>query len=105
MAPSKGRFVDVEFVGIHGALDDVLAEAIGRGDQDDVPEARLRVERKDHAARREVRTDHLHDSDGEQDLEVIEPLVDAVVDGAVREETGEAAAAGVEQGRPPPTLR
>ena len=37
-----GRLVDVELVRVDGALDDVLAEAVGAGDEDDVAVARTR---------------------------------------------------------------
>ena len=89
--------MDVELVGVDRALDDVLAEPVGAGDEHDVAKARLGVEGEHHARGGEVRADHLHDPDRERDLEVVEALVDAVVDGAVGEQAGEAAPAGVEQ--------
>ncbi len=93
----EGGLVDIELVRIDGALDHVLAEAVGAGDEDDVAEARLGVEREEDAGGREVGPDHLHDPDRQRDLEVVEALIDPVVDGAVREQAGEAAAAGVEE--------
>ena len=56
MALAEGRFVDVKLVGIDLALDDVFAETIRSGDEDDVAEAGFGVERKDHAARRPGRS-------------------------------------------------
>ena len=55
------------------------------------------VEREDHAARREIRADHLHHADRQRDLEVVEAVVDAIDDGAVGEDRGKAAPAGLEQ--------
>ena len=94
--PERG-LVHVELIGVDGALYDVLPQPVGARHKDDVPEARLRVEGEDHAARGEVRAHHLHDAHRERDLEVVEALVDPVGDGAIEEERREAAAAGVEQ--------
>ena len=52
MAGQERRLVDIELVGIDLALHDVLAEAIGAGDEHDVAEAGLGIQREDHAARR-----------------------------------------------------
>ena len=89
--------MDVELVGIDLALHDVLAEAVGAGDEHDVAKAGFGVEREDHAARREVGAHHLHHADRQRDLEMVEAVVDAIDDGAVGEDRGEAAAAGLEQ--------
>ena len=51
MALPEGRLVDIELVGIDAALDDVLAEPVGAGDEHHVAKAGLGVEREDHAAR------------------------------------------------------
>ena len=40
------RFEDVEFVGVDGTLDDHLAKTVGSGDEDDVPETGVGVERE-----------------------------------------------------------
>ena len=93
----EGGLEDVVLVGVDGALDDVLAEAVGAGDEDDVPEAGLGVEREHDARRGEVRAHHLHDADRQCHVEVVESLVNAVVDGTVGEEAREAAPAGVEE--------
>ena len=45
----------------------------------------------------EIGAHHLHHPDGERDLEVIEAVVDAIDDGAVGEQRGKAAPAGLEQ--------
>ena len=83
--PQRG-LVDVEFVGVHAPLHDRLAEPVRAGDEDDVPEPGLGVEREHHAARAQVRADHALHPDGESDVAVGEPLVDAVGDRAVAEQ-------------------
>ena len=88
--------MNIELVGIDLALHDVLAKAIGAGDEDDVAESRFGVEREDHAARGAVGAHHLHHADGQADLEMIEAVVDAIDDRPVGEERGEALAAGLE---------
>jgi hypothetical protein len=86
----KGRLVDVELVGIDLALDDVLAEAIGAGDEHHVAEAGFGVEREDHAAAaRSERTIFITPTDS-ADLEVIEAVVDPIDDRAIGEHRGEA---------------
>ena len=59
----KGRLMHEELVRIDGALDDVFAESVGAGDEDDVAEAGLGVQSEDDPAARAVRTHHLHDAD------------------------------------------
>ena len=56
--PARERgLVDVELVRIDRALHDRLAETVGGGDEDDVAEARLGIEREhDAAAPRSQRT-------------------------------------------------
>ena len=97
MSLTERRLVDVEFVGVDRSLHDVLAQAVGAGDQDDVAKAGFRIEREDHAARADVGADHLHHADRQPDLEVIESVVDAIDDAAVGEQRGEALTAGLEQ--------
>src|SRR5688572_10069396 len=77
------RLVDVELVRVHGALHDELAEPPGRGDEDRVAEAGLRVEREHDAARADVAAHHVLDADRDRDLRVVEPLVGAIRDRAV----------------------
>jgi len=57
------RLEDLVFVGVDGALDDVLAQAPGAVDQHDLVEASLRVDRKHHPRPRQVRADHLLNAD------------------------------------------
>ena len=97
MARFERGLVDVELVRIHGTLDDVLPKPVGAGDERDVPESRLGVEREEHARRGQIGADHLHHADRQPDREVIEPLIDPVVDRPVHEQAREAAAAGVEE--------
>ena len=96
MTLPEGRLVDVELVGIDLALHDILAEAVGAGDEHHVAEAGLGVEREDDAARGQVGAHHLHHADRQADLEMVEAVVDAIDDGAVGEQRGEAAPAGLE---------
>ncbi len=86
MTCQEGGLVDVEFVRIHLALHDILAEAISASDEHHIAEARHRVQRDDHAARCHVGAHHLHHADREGHLEVVEAAVDAISDGAVREQ-------------------
>ena len=97
IAALEGRLVDVELVRIDAALDDVFAEAVRAGDQDDVAEAQFCVEREGDAAGGDIGAHHLHHADGEADLEMIEAIVVAIDDGAIGEHRREAAAARLEQ--------
>ncbi len=93
----EGRLVHIELVRVDLALHDVLAEPIRTGDEHHIAKAGFGVEREYHAARSEIGADHLHDRDRQRDLEMIEPVVDAVDDGAVGENRGETASARLEQ--------
>ena len=93
------RLEHLVFVGIDGALHDVLAEAEGGVDEDDLVEAGLGVEGEHDAGAAEVGAHHVLDADRQGDLHVVEALDRAVGDGAVGEQRGEAAAAGVEKRR------
>ncbi len=92
-----GGLVHVKLVGVHRALDHVLAEPVGTGDEHDVGEAGLRVQGERHPGGRQVRAHHLHHADREGDVEVVDALFDPVVDGPVGEQAGKASTAGVEQ--------
>ncbi len=94
----EGGFEDAEFVGIDGALDDILAQTPGGIDQDGFLETGFRIDAEHHAAGGEVGADHALDPDAEGDVEVVEALVDAIGDGAVGEEGGVAAATAIEDG-------
>ena len=94
----QGGLEDVELVGVHLALDDVLAQAPGGGDEHHVAEAGLGVEREQDAARGEVGAHHLLHAHRERHRHVVEAVVDAIGDGAVGEERGEDAPAGIQQG-------
>ena len=48
-AVPERRLVDVELVGIDGALDDSLAESVGGSDENRVPEPGLGIQREYHA--------------------------------------------------------
>jgi hypothetical protein len=98
VAVPEGGFVHIEFIRVDCALDDVLAEPIGPGDEHHVAEARLRVEREGDAARSLVGAHHLHDTDRQRNLEVIEAIVDPVGNRTVGEQRREAAAANLDDG-------
>ena len=87
---AEGRLMDVELVRIHLALHDVFAKAPSAGNENHVAEPGFGVERKDDAARGEIRADHLHDADRQRDLEMVEAVVDAIDDGPVGEDRGKA---------------
>ena len=89
LAALQRRLVDVELVGIDGALDHGLAEAVARGDEDDVGEAALGVDREHHAGRADVAAHHPLHPGRERDVAVRVALVHAVADGAVVVEAGE----------------
>ncbi len=89
VARLQRRFVNIELVGIHRALHDGLAQAIRSGDEDDVAEAGISVEREHHAARADVRTAHVLNASGQRDHVVVETLVHAIGDGAIVVERGE----------------
>ena len=97
VAGEIGRLVDVELVRVDGALNHVLAEAVGARHEDGVAKARLGVDGEHHTRRGDIGAHHLHHADRQRDLEVVEALVDSVVNGAIGEEAGEATAARVEQ--------
>ena len=94
---AKGRLVDPVLIGVHRALHHALPEPVRRADKHHVTEAGLRVEREDHAGAPQIGAHHLLDSDGERDLQVIEAVLGAVRDRAVREQRGETAVHRVEE--------
>jgi hypothetical protein len=94
---AKRRLVDVEFVGIDGALDDVFAQSVDARDEDDITKAGLRIQRECDAAGGAVGSDHLHHADRKGDLEMVEPIVDPIGNRAAGEDGGKAAPTGLEQ--------
>ena len=86
---AQGGLVDVELVGVHGALDHRLAQAVGRGHEHRVVEAGLGVHREHHAGRADVGADHLLHAGRQRDRVVVEVVVHAVGDRAVVVERGE----------------
>ena len=75
--------VDVELVGIDGALHHRLAQAIGRGDEHHLVEAGLGVEREHDAGGAQVAAHHALHARRQRDVGVREALVDAIGDRAV----------------------
>ncbi|CAM5197085.1 hypothetical protein CDEN61S_01267 [Castellaniella denitrificans] len=96
-APADDRIVaggqrgleDVELVRVHGALDDGLAQAVGRGDEHHVLEAGFGVQGEHHARAALVRAHHALDAGRQGDLGVRVALVHAVGDRAVVVQRGE----------------
>ncbi len=88
--PARGeaRLVDVELVGVDRTLHDRLAQAIRRGDEHHLVEARLGVEREHHARGAEIAAHHPLHPGRQRDIRVGESLVDAIGDGAIVVEAG-----------------
>ena len=59
VARGQGGLEDIELVRIHGALDHVLAQAVGGGDEDHVAEAGLGVQGEHDPGSAPVRAGHL----------------------------------------------
>ncbi len=97
MAARERRLVHIELVGFDRTLNDVLAESPRGGDEHDVAKAGLGVQREDHAAGAQIGADHPLDADRQRDVEVVEAVVDAVLHRAIGEQTGEAAATGLDE--------
>ncbi len=83
LAGAQRGLVNVELVGVHGALHHRFTEAVARGDEHHVLEARLGVDGEHHAGRAKVRADHALHARRERHHVVREALVHAVADGAV----------------------
>jgi hypothetical protein len=75
--------VDVELVGIDLPLHDGFAKPVGGGNEDDLVEPRLRVERENHAACGEIASHHALHAHGQRHGFVRITLVHAIRDGAV----------------------
>ncbi len=89
LAVPQRRLVNIELVGIDGALHHRLAQTVARGDEDDVGKAAFGVDREHHAGGAEVAANHPLHSGRQRDVAVGVALVDAIADGAVVVETGE----------------
>ena len=83
LAGGQRRLVHVELVGVDRALHHRLAQAVAGGDEDDVGEAALGVEREHHAGGAQVGAHHALHAGGQRDLGVGVALVHAVADRAV----------------------
>ena len=97
MAAAQGRLEDVKLVGVHGALDNVLAQPPGASDEHHVAKAGLGVECEAHAAASAVGAHHFHHAHRLPDLEVVDPAVGSVGNGTVHEQAGEALSNAVQQ--------
>jgi hypothetical protein len=91
------RLEDLELVGVHGALHDVLSKTPCPGDQHELVEARLGIDGEHHARGRHVGTHHLLDPDRQGHLKMIEAVEVAIGDRPVGEKRGIAAPAGGHQ--------
>ena len=94
MAGPERGLEDPEFVRIELPLDDGFAQSESAVDEHHVPESAVRIQGEDDARRRALRDHHLLHRDGEQDAQMIESVLDAVHDGPVGEDRGEAVPAG-----------
>ena len=83
LARSEHRLVDVELVRIDRPLHHQFAQPPGRSDEDDVAEARFRIEGEHHAARAPVAAHHALYRSRDGDRAVLETLVGPVGDGAI----------------------
>jgi hypothetical protein len=93
------RLEHLVFVGVHGALNDVLAQAPGGIDQHHLVEAGFGVDGEHHAGAADVGADHQLHADRQRHLVVVEALDLAVGDRPVGEQRGVAAPAGRQQRR------
>ena len=89
LAVAQGRLEHVELVRIDRTLHDHLAEAVRACDEHHVAEARLGVQREQHAGRAHVRAHHQLHAGGEEHVLVLEALVHAVGDRAIVVQRGE----------------
>jgi len=83
LACAQHRLVHVELVGVDAALNHHLPEAVARGDEHHLIEARFGVDREHHAGAPEVGAHHALHAGRQGDVAVRVALVDAVADGTV----------------------
>ncbi len=76
----------VELVRVDRALHHVFAQAVGGGDEDDVAKAAFGIQREHDPGGGQIGTHHFLHCDGQGHVHVIEPVVGAVADGAIREQ-------------------
>mmetsp|Transcript_84879 Transcript_84879/g.181873 ORF Transcript_84879/g.181873 Transcript_84879/m.181873 type:complete len:271 (+) Transcript_84879:1533-2345(+) len=89
LALSQGGLEDVPLVRVHRAPNHRLTEAIRTGDEDNILEAALGVQREHHAGGPSLAAHHLLAGGAELHLLVLEAAVMAVGDSSVSEERGE----------------
>ena len=97
----QGGLEHQPFIRVHRPLHHGLPQAIGAGEQHRIPEARLGVDAEHHPGAGPVGQHHALYPDREGHLKVIEAVDLAVGEGAIGEQGGVAAAAGLQQGRLP----
>ena len=79
----KVRLVDAEFVRIHRALHNGLAESVRRCDQHDAVEARFGVQREHDAGGAGIAAHHPLDADRQRNLVMRKAVMNAVRDGPI----------------------
>ena len=83
------RFMNVELVRVHRALNHQFAQAVGTGDEDDPGKTRLGIEREHDPACGEVAAHHLLDCGREGHLGLGKAMMHPVRDGPVVVQGGE----------------
>ena len=97
MTGPQRRLEDPELVRIELPLDDRLPQPEGGVDEDHVGEPAVGIEGEHDAGAAPVARDHLLDRDRQEHAQMVEPVLDAIDDGAIGEDRGEAAPARGEQ--------
>ena len=94
---AQRRLVDVELIGVDGALHHRFAQAIGGSDEHHVAKAGFRVEREHDARCAQIAAHHVLHADRQRHCAVIEFVVHAIGYGAIVEQRGVHFVHGLEQ--------
>ena len=86
LAGAQRRLVDVELIGIDGALHHGLAQAVGSSDEHHVAKSGFRVEREHDTGCAQIAAHHVLHADRQRHRAVIEFVVHAIGDGAIVEQ-------------------
>ena len=86
VARRQGRLVNVEFVGIHRALNDSLTKPVRGGNEHRVSETGLGIKSKHDAGGTNVATHHSLNTGRQSDLTVVKALVHPVGDSSIIEQ-------------------
>ena len=79
----KHGLVNIEFIGVHSALNNGFTQAVACRDEDHLIKTAFGIEREHHASGALVRAAHALNTGGQGHFRVIKTLVHAVADGAV----------------------